>query len=363
MQPLFEQVYHGCSAGLYDEVYENIYMDKINRMEELFITRKLGAWETNIFLIRTFFPKGNLSQTPLISDMKNQRSLLYETGLALLAIGWSKEAERSIRRYIDITVESKELVSASRGYQTLVDFQFRTGEIEKALESVKKALKMANEAKSDEDIRNSKDYLGWTLYLLGRREEAEDWFRQAGDQVRISKERLYWIIGIWYPEFLLSIGRINEALQVTKQHFRIITDFHRVNDMSRCYRTFGIISKTKGNYLEAIDHLQKALEFAHKGGIPFLEIEAFIEFSRLDLDRGRYGDAIHKANEALKIVDRTDFKLYEPEAELILAKTHLAQGDKTEAKSYAISALTKTKEMSYKLMENEITEFIDKANF
>jgi hypothetical protein len=34
MQPLFEQVYHGCSAGLYDEVCYDVYWEKIKRKTE-----------------------------------------------------------------------------------------------------------------------------------------------------------------------------------------------------------------------------------------------------------------------------------------------------------------------------------------
>jgi hypothetical protein len=48
MQPLFEQVYHGCAAGLYDEVYYDVYWEKIQRRGEAFIIHKLGVWETDL---------------------------------------------------------------------------------------------------------------------------------------------------------------------------------------------------------------------------------------------------------------------------------------------------------------------------
>ena len=43
MQPLFEQVYHGCKAELYDEVFDNVYWNKIRRGDEFYLTAKLGA--------------------------------------------------------------------------------------------------------------------------------------------------------------------------------------------------------------------------------------------------------------------------------------------------------------------------------
>ena len=72
MQLLFEQVYHGCAARLYDEVLDDVYWEKIYRRHEHFIYHKLGAWETNFSLARTFFLEGDLSQMPLVSKKRNQ---------------------------------------------------------------------------------------------------------------------------------------------------------------------------------------------------------------------------------------------------------------------------------------------------
>jgi hypothetical protein len=66
MQPLFEQVYHGCCAGLYDEVWWNVYWEKIHRKDEHFIVHKLGAWEIDLSLVKTFFPEGDLSKMPQV---------------------------------------------------------------------------------------------------------------------------------------------------------------------------------------------------------------------------------------------------------------------------------------------------------
>ena len=87
MQPLFEQVYHGCAAGLYDEVLDHIYWEKINREDEDFITDKLGAWGTVLALLRDFFPEDDLEKLPRVSKKKDQSWLRHEVGLALLSTG------------------------------------------------------------------------------------------------------------------------------------------------------------------------------------------------------------------------------------------------------------------------------------
>ncbi|MEW6608042.1 MAG: NB-ARC domain-containing protein [bacterium] len=123
MQPLFEQVYHGCSAGLYDEVRKDVYREKIYRMEEWFITSKLGAWETNLSLAKTFFPNEDLSQMPLVSKKSAQSWLLNTAGMTLLNTGRPKEAEEPFLTAVQMTIEAKDWKNASIGYQNLADLQ------------------------------------------------------------------------------------------------------------------------------------------------------------------------------------------------------------------------------------------------
>ncbi|MBU2462054.1 HNH endonuclease, partial [bacterium] len=180
MQPLFEQVYHGCSARLYDEVYK-LYDEKICRKEEYFLQDKLSALETNLSLVKTFFPKGDLSQMPLVSKKSAQSWLLNEAGLTLLSTGRPKEAEELFIRKTNMQIEDKDWKNASVGYRNLTELQFRIGEIEKALLSAKKALELSEKAKFDQFIVYSKSYLAWILHLLGKTKEAEKGFREADE--------------------------------------------------------------------------------------------------------------------------------------------------------------------------------------
>jgi tetratricopeptide (TPR) repeat protein len=350
MQPLFEQVYHGCSAGLYDEVCDDVYWDRIRRGDEHFITHKLGAWETDLSLAKTFFPKGDLSKMPKVSKKEDQSFLLNEAGLALLNIGKPKEAEEPIRRHNEIKIELKDWANASTGFINLADLQFRMGELESALNSAEEALKMAEKAKSDRHIRNSKVYLGQILYLLGKNKEAEEYFREADElQVKIDPDgdRLYGTLGVFYADFLISAQRIDEASDLTQQNLEIVTRLHGINDISRCHRVLSAICRVKKEYKEAEEHLATSLEIAKRVGMPFLEIEALIEYGRLYLEKKEYKSAIDTANQILKLCERTGFKLYEPDAELILAKAY--SKDTQKSKHYAESAYQKAKDMGYHL--------------
>ncbi|MFH0775096.1 MAG: HNH endonuclease [bacterium] len=376
MQPLFEQVYHGCSAGMYDEVFNDVYREKIYRMEERFITHKLGAWETNLSLVKMFFPNSDLSKMPLVSKKDAQSFLFNEAGLALLNTGRPKEAEEPFLTGVKMTIEAKDWKNASMGYQNLADLQFRTGRLKESLETVKEALKMTEEAKFDKYIVYSKAYLAWIFYLLGKTKEAENCFREADElEKKISGDRLYSLRGVQYADFLISIKRTDEALKLTLANLKICQNvLKNPNDICRCHRILSAIERIKGNKKEARIHLQNSLEIAKRVGMPFLEIEALLESGRLHLDMERYENAISDANYVLKLCSRTGFLLYEPDAELILAKAYLSvecsvhdtacidtvDALQNKAKSLAQSAYDKADLMGYHLPKLEAIELANK---
>ncbi|MBE9592558.1 MAG: hypothetical protein IMF19_03680, partial [Proteobacteria bacterium] len=219
MHPLFEQIYHGCAAGLYDEVFNNIYWGKIHRGKKHFVLHSLGAWETDLSLVRTFFQEDDLSQMPLVSEKSNQSWLINTAGLALLAIGRPKEAEEPFLSGVKMAIEDKNWENASVGYFNLTILQFQSGEFESGLESAKKALDAADKADSIVDIINPKAYLAWILHLMGKDKEAEKGFKEADElSIEIEGNRLRTFSGVRYADFLISMKRIDEAYELTKQN-------------------------------------------------------------------------------------------------------------------------------------------------
>ena len=360
MQPLFEQVYHGCAAGLYDKMYQSIYRKKIGGLPCGYkITHKLGAWETDLSLVKTFFSEGDLSQMPLVSKKSDQSWFLNEAGVALLNTGRPKEAKESLKRAIDLYVENNQIAYASQCYQNLADLQFRTGELESGLGSAKKALDAAKKAKSDQYIVKSKAYLAGILHLLSKSEEADNWFRQADKfEGKISGYQLYSWYRVFYADFFIFFKRIDEAFELTKQNLEISQRHNWPDVISRCQRLLGAIERIKENYEGAGLLLQNALEIARKIGMPDLKIEAMLESGRLHLDMERHEDAIRDAKEVLKICARTGFKLYEPEAEVVLSKGYMALNDLEQAKTLAHSAYEKAIGMKYRWQEGDAAHLL-----
>ncbi len=321
MQPLFDQVHHGCAAGLYDEVCNDVYQDKIYRRSEFFIYHKLGAWETNLSLAKTFFPDGNLSKMPLVSDRNAQSWLLNEAGLALFSTGRPKEAEKLFIKKTNMQIEDKDWMNACSGYINLGELQFRTGRLNPALTSAQNALKMAEKAEHKDYVVTSKAFLSWFYHLLGKNEKAQSLFEQADQlEVEINGHRFYSLPGVFYADFLLSIGKVDDALALTEQNLDFCQRNNSLNDFSGCYRNLCAIHRIKSNYKQAQEHLQKALELARRVGRPDLEIEALLESAELNLATSHPEEAKHDAEQVLTLCARTGFKFYEPHAKQILSK-------------------------------------------
>jgi tetratricopeptide (TPR) repeat protein len=361
MQPLFEQVYHGCAAGLYDEVLNNVYWEKIYRKEEHFIKYNLGAWEIDLSLVKTFFPEDDFLQMPFVSEKSNQSWLLAMAGLALLNTGRPKEAEEPFLTGVKMDIEAKNWENASVGYQNLADLQFRTGELQSGLESAKKALEISGKAKSGFGIWASKAWLGWILFLLGKTEKAEKNFRQA-DKFNIKIDsygnRLYGLWGVFYADFFTSMGRIDKAFELTIQNLEICRRNFWPGEISRCYRCLGTIERIRGIYNEAEMYFQNALEIARKVGMPELEIETLLERGRLNLDMGKYEDAIRDAKQVLQICERTGFRFYEPGEDVVLGRAYLSQNDYEEAEKFAKSAYEKAVAMKYRWAEGDAAHLL-----
>jgi tetratricopeptide (TPR) repeat protein/class 3 adenylate cyclase len=359
MQPLFEQVYHGCAAGLHQKTLDEVFYAKIDKWGEHYLCHKLGAWETELNLVRTYFPQGDLSQLPLVSNKKDQSWMLNEAGIALLAIGRPKEAEKLFIKKTNTNIEDKDFENACVGYKNLSELQFRIGELASGLESAKRALDAAEKVYSDVDICTSKAFVAWILYIMGKTHKANKEFKQADELFeKIFGYRLSSMYGIFYADFLLSMKRIDEAFELANRNLEICKNHKWVNDISRCHRCLGALDRIKGNHKKAEDHLQNALEIARTVGMPFLKIEALLEFARLYLDLRRHKDAIQSGNQVLKLYERTGFKLYEPEAEVVLGKAYLALNKIEDAKTAAQSAYEKATKMKYRWAEGDAAQLL-----
>ncbi len=346
-------------AGLYDEAYNDIFWEKISRRGDYFMTTKLGVWKSSVSLVTNFFPEGDLTQLPLVSKKHHQGLLLNLVAVALSNTGHPKEAIKLLSRSNEIEVDLKNWNNVSVQYRNLAEIQFRIGETIQAKFSAKKAVDTAEKTTSDQQISDSGAYLAWVVYLLGKTREAYERFRRSDViEKKVTGHRLCGLRGVFYADFLLTIKGTEEAYELSMANLMLCQDYNLLTQISQCHRSLGAIERIEGNREEAEIHLQNARKIGRRIGIPFLEIEALLESSRLNLDRRRHKDAIQDANKVLEFCSRTGLKFYEPDAKMVLAKAYVAKKDFEKAETNARSTYEKAITMKYRWAEGDAAHLL-----
>lgn len=341
MKPLFEMVYHGCKAMMYHDVCMQIYRDRINRGNEFYLTKKLGAWETKFGCVRNFFPDGDITKPPLVTNWRIQSWLMNEAALILQVTGRPSVAVALLIKKTNMQIEYGDWVNASVGYLNLSDLDYRTGRLADSLASANLSIEYSSKVEYKQNQAQSIAYRANAESLMGDIEAAERDFKCVDNLQRIihsDRNALYSNRGIWYAEFLIAIGDGQTARKITELNLEICNG-ELINDVSCCHRVLSTLDRMDGLHDEAAGHITEAIRLARQIGVPYLEIEALIERGRLNLAKSEFPAAIIDSDAVIKHVDRTTFELYRPDGLIIKAHALKAQGHTKEAREAAQSAL------------------------
>ena len=350
LTPLIEAVHHACQCGAYDEA-ESIHWERIDRRTEFYIVHKLGAWETELEIMKEFFPGGDTSQEPLVSSSGDKAWILNEVGLCLDNTGRGNLADRFYERGLAIYLESEDWANASVGYQNLSDLYCYRGDLARSLQAAGQALDLARRAGRKDYECNSLAYQAWAYHLQGDLDKASQHFRDAE---ALEKERdpsvsyLYSLRGIQHADHLRRRGEAGYARKVTEANLEICERNHWPDDMSRCHRVLADLFADGGQQEKARESYGQALDLARGISHRLVLIEAL-------LGRGRWYAKIMKdpvaafsdLTEALEYARAGGYRLYEADIRIGLAWAHLAAGDKAAARDEAGYARRLSQEMGY----------------
>src|SRR5262249_33844966 len=164
MAPGIEAVHHACCAGDYDKALE-LYIHIFRPLPEWGnILHDWGAFETDLEVMQEFFPKGDLSRDPQVSDDRYKRFILNEVGLCLMNLGRLHEAKPIIVRM---------------GYLARSELPAYLGELADSANTAHEALLLV---RGIEPVYNECDALcsqAWAAHLKGDLEAAVAAFKEA----------------------------------------------------------------------------------------------------------------------------------------------------------------------------------------
>ncbi|HQN31202.1 MAG TPA: tetratricopeptide repeat protein, partial [Methanothrix soehngenii] len=234
LAPLIEVVHHACQCGAYDEA-DRIRWEQIDRVNEFYLMYKLGAWETELEIMREFFPAGDTAQEPLVSSPQYKAWILGTVGLCLDQTGRGNLADPFYERGLAINLDSGDWANASTKYQNLSDLYCNRGDLDSSLQAAGQALDLARRAESKSDERDSLVIQAWAHHLQGDLDKANKHFREAETLEKKhdpSKSHLYGLSGIQHADHLMLLGESDYARKVTGANLVICESEHWPDDMS-----------------------------------------------------------------------------------------------------------------------------------
>lgn len=350
LAPVIELYHHTVRAGKLDEA--------VNLLSERLVPNPLyfqfGAYQLCIELIRALFLDGedklprlkkesdqawtlhSLATTYSMSgqprravplflinadyDEKHGRKNHLAIGLgnvahtAQLPIGALSEAERNLRRQIDLCREIEDEFKEAIGHQglgRLLSYRGAWGEAEQELD---KSLELAEKQSHVQMQGITWSYRSLRFLLLAR------------DNPKSKIVNLK-----------SSIESAHRALELADEDTK--QRYPHPRDYVRAYWLLGAAYLMNNELEEAEENLSKALSQCRQINAVDHEADILLDVARLRYAQGDFKDAQEKASEALVITERSGYVLQGADVNLFLAQYALEQEkDKVKAKVYALEA-------------------------
>jgi len=163
VSPLVEAVHHAIHAGEFEEGFQ-IYWEKIRPHSVL--VHQLGAIETDLSLVKEFFPAGNFNNDPIVIEKTHRHWLINEVGLCFAALGEMIQSIGFIDRAVRHAVAHRLWQEAAVSSANLVALQGFLGELKEARKTAARAYRYARRVGKD-IIVDAASKWGWIAYLCG----------------------------------------------------------------------------------------------------------------------------------------------------------------------------------------------------
>ncbi len=146
LAPLYQAVTHGCRAGLWQEVLDAVYHDRILRgtgADGAYSIKKLGAFGADLAAIAAFFDEP-WSRPALGLSEPARAWLLNQAAFCLRALGRLQEALEPMRAGAERDVQQANWKNAAISYGSLSELQLTLGRVAAAVADAARAVEYAD---------------------------------------------------------------------------------------------------------------------------------------------------------------------------------------------------------------------------
>jgi hypothetical protein len=224
MAPLFAAVMHGCQAGKYQEAMDEVYLMRIQRGQEFFNKRKLGAFGSELAALSGLFDGASWYKPAdgLREDYKG--FILNEASADLRALGRLAEAAQPMQASLEAYIVQKDWRNAAAIASNLSELTLTLGDVTQALAYAEQSVGLADQSGNEFQRMYERTKVGDSLHQAGCLAESQAVFHEAeGIQKKHYPKLpiLYSLQGFLYCDLLLSQGDYAEVERRTSQTIEI----------------------------------------------------------------------------------------------------------------------------------------------
>ena len=206
LQPLYQAVAHGCQAGLQQETRDKVFRARLDRGNEFYSTKKLGAFGSDLGAIACFFEQPWSRISPALSESAKAFTL-NAAAFTLRALGRLSESLAPIRAALAIAAKQNEWKSAAARASNLSELELTLGEVAGAVGDAEQSVTYADRSGDASERMIDLTIRADAWHHAGRRAEAETRFREA-EQMQAESQPDYPLLysqgGFLYCDLLLA---------------------------------------------------------------------------------------------------------------------------------------------------------------
>jgi len=206
LQPLYQAVAHGCHAEVHQHACDKVYYTRLQRGQEAYSAKKLGALGSDLGAIACFFER-LWSRVSLALTAADQSWMLNEAAFRLRALGRLTEALEPMRTGMEMAMKQEHWEQVAIAAGNLSELELTLGALTEAVKDAEQSVTYADRSGNEFQRLNKRCTHADALHQAGRRAEAEAYFSQAEHMQAESQPTyplLYLLQGFRYCDLLLA---------------------------------------------------------------------------------------------------------------------------------------------------------------
>jgi tetratricopeptide (TPR) repeat protein len=215
MGPLFDALSHGCKAGLAQEAFDEVFMRRILRGQDLYAPRKVGGFSAQLSAMSHFFERGDWKRPLPELSSPSQAFIVKQWAEILRGLNRAEEAHEAYTSAVERLRRLGDLQTASHAAIRQSELLLTQARLSAAHEAGRVGLELAEElfqsGTNQERYIQALANMGAVLHARGEIDRARELLRQA--------EQLLERVAITNPDFtaylywclLLDLGEADKV--------------------------------------------------------------------------------------------------------------------------------------------------------